>query len=333
VSEPLRVAVIGLGAMGANHARVLRELPDAELVAVADVDEARLDGLPTKGYGDHRALLASEQPDAVSIAVPTRLHLEVALDCIERGVAVLVEKPIAADAEEGERLRSAADAAGVPLMVGHIERFNPAVQELKRRLAAGELGRVLQLRTRRVGPFFQRQRDVGVVHDLATHDIDIMRDLMGCAVERVQAETQRGVLTEHEDALTGLLRFENGVVGQLEANWLSPVKVRELAVLGERGTFVVDYISQSLSFRASEPGDAARAPDVWPPSAGGDTHVELPVERHEPLRAELATFLRVARGLEPPRASAADGIAALRVAEALVEAARRGEPVAVGRPG
>ncbi|OGO52574.1 MAG: hypothetical protein A2148_08785 [Chloroflexi bacterium RBG_16_68_14] len=386
--ERLRVAVIGVGAMGANHVRVLGELPEAELVAIADTDEARLAAAPSgrsvRAYDDYRQLLAEERLDAVTVAVPTRRHLEVALACIERRVPVLVEKPLAADADECERLGAAAEAQGVPLMVGHVERFNPAVQELKRRLDDGELGRVLQLRARRVGPFYQRERDVGVVddvsapapqgvplmvghverfnpavqelkrrlddgelgrvlqlrarrvgpfyqrerdvgvvHDLATHDIDVFRCLLGCEVERVQAETLRGVRTEYEDALAGLLRFENGAVGVLEVNWLTPVKVRELTVLGERGMFVVDYLGQELRFHPSaggaSPDDARQEPEV----------VAFPDPGEAPLRAELASFLRVARGLEPPPVSAADALAAMRVVEALVESARRGAAVRV----
>ncbi|MEX0785739.1 MAG: Gfo/Idh/MocA family oxidoreductase [Dehalococcoidia bacterium] len=335
MAKPVRIAVIGLGSMGANHARVLAGLPDAGLVAVADPNAARLGEYAhgATAYADYRELLANERLDAVTIAVPTRLHLEVALACVERGLPLLVEKPIATDAEEGEELRAAAEAGGVPLMAGHIERFNPAVRELKRRLAAGEAGRVLELRARRVGPFYQRQRDVGVVHDLATHDIDVMRDLLGCEVERVQAETQEGVLTQYEDALTGLLRFEDGAIGVLDVNWLTPVKVRELVVLGERGMFVVDYIAQELRFRQSDAAEVLAHPEVWPPklpSAPVEEGLTLvPVVREEPLRAELAAFLAVVRGEASPPVSAADAIAALRVAEALVEAGRRGSQVRV----
>lgn len=335
MADLVRIAVLGLGSMGANHARVLAELPEADLVAVADPHAERLrdHAHGASAYADYRELLANIGLDAVSVAVPTRLHLDVALACIERGLPVLVEKPIAADADEGEQLHTAAESAGVPLMVGHIERFNPAVRELKRRIAAGEAGRVLELRARRVGPFYQRRRDVGVVQDLATHDIDVMRDLLSCEVERVQAETQEGVLTEHEDALTGLLRFEDGAIGVLDVNWLTPVKVRELVVLGERGMFVVDYIAQELRFRRSDASQATAGPDVWPPQSPAtpaDASLELvPVEREEPLRAELLAFLAVARGEASPAVSAADAIAALRVAEALVEAGRRGSQVRV----
>jgi predicted dehydrogenase len=311
--------------MGANHVRVFGELPEAELGAVADIDEARLrqasQGRSARAYGDYRELLATERLDAVSIAVPTRLHLDVALACVDRGVPVLVEKPLAASLDEEERLRSAAEAGHVPLMVGHVERFNPAVRELQRRLSAGELGRVLQLRARRVGPFYRRERDVGVVHDLATHDIDIFHHLLGCEVEHVRAETQRGLRTEYEDALVGLLRFEDGAVGVLEVNWLTPIKVRELTVLGERGMFVVDYLTQTLSFYSSHMGDAPDRGEVRPEPT------TFPGPGEAPLRAELSAFLRAASGLEPPPVDASEAIAAMRVAEARVEAADLGEAV------
>lgn len=327
-AQRLRVAVIGLGAMGSNHARVYGELPQAELVAVCDCDSARLeraariDSTTVAGYTGYVQMLDEVRPDAVSVAVPTLSHYEAALACIARGVPVLVEKPLAATVDEGTRLRDAADARGTPLAVGHIERCNPAIAELKRRLDQGELGRLLQMRATRVGPFYDRQRDVGVVHDLATHDIDVMRYLSGQEVTRARAETQRGVRTEHDDAVMGVLRFDGGVTGALDVNWLTPEKRRELTVVGERGMFVADYIAQELRF--FETAAAAE------PSAA----VVIEIERDEPLRAELSAFLQAARGNVPPLVGADDAIAAMRVADALVESAARGEAVAVagGRP-
>jgi predicted dehydrogenase len=321
----MRVAVIGAGTMGANHARVYSELPDAELVAIADIDEARLQSAPreasTRLYPDARELFAEEQPDGVSIAVPTRRHLDAALAATEREIALLVEKPLAGEIDDAQRIRRAAETSNVPLMVGYVERFNPAVQELKRRLETGVLGRVIEASVRRVGPFFPRERDVGVAHDLATHDIDVLRWLLEREVEQVQAETQRGVRTPHEDALAGVLRFEGGVVASLEVNWLSPVKLRELSLLGERGMFVVDYLRQELRWHGGRADE---------PSASGPEVVSFPGAGEAPLRAELSAFLRVARRDVPPPVTADDGIAAIRVADALVVAADRGAPVRVG---
>lgn len=328
---PLRAAVIGVGAMGGNHARVYGELELTDLAAVCDVDGARLRaatrGRLARGYADYRALLEGEALDLVSVAVPTRLHREVALAAIDQGVAVLVEKPIAAGRREGEEIARAAREAGVPLMVGHVERFNPAVLELKRRLEAGELGRVFQVHARRVGPFPPRVRDVGVVLDLAPHDIDVMRFLLGSEVERVHAEMQRQINTEQEDLLSGLLRFRNGVVGVLDVNWLTPTKIRQLAVLGERGMFTVDYLTQELRFYENDSASGA-----WPGLAAftgvsEGSMVRLKVEKQEPLRAELEAFARAVAEGAPPPVSAEDALTALEVAEALVEAARSGRVV------
>jgi predicted dehydrogenase len=331
VTKPFRVAVIGLGAMGANHARVYCELDGIELAAVADPDPSR--PAPAHHYHDYTAMLDAVRPDAVSVCVPTRKHFEVASTCIERGIATLVEKPLAATIDEGEHLRDIAAGSGVPLAVGHIERFNPAVIELKRRLEAGELGRLYQVHARRVGPFPQRVRDVGVVLDLAPHDIDVMRFLLGSEIIRVQAETEQRLATEHEDMLSGVLRFSNGVVGVLDVNWLTPTKIRELSVLGERGMFVVDYLARELTFYENPSAPEARDDPAWAAHhAKGVTEgprVQIPVEKREPLRSELEAFIAAARGEAPVAVDADDGLAAMRAADALVASAERGAPVDV----
>lgn len=248
-ASALSVAVIGLG-FGAIHARVLSEMDGVDLVAVCDKDEGRLAvvarGRTLRPYTDYREMLRSERPDAVVVAVPTRLHEEVAVAAIETGAAVLVEKPIAPSLAEGRRLVAAAEKRGVGLMAGHIERFNPAVVELKKRVDGGEAGRVLQLSARRLGPFAARTRDVSVIHDLALHDIDAMRFVLGAEIVRVYAETQTGVRTAFEDSVNAVVRLEGaglapGAVGVLDVNWLTPKKVRQLWLLGERGLFVADY--------------------------------------------------------------------------------------------
>ncbi len=321
----LRVGIIGVGTMGAHHVRVFGELDGAELVAIADVSMERLAEIErpdsVHAYGDYREMLAEERLEAVSIAVPTRQHLDVALACIEHAVPLLVEKPLAASVDECLRLKDAALGADVPLMVGHIERFNPGVVELKKRIEQGDAGRLVQLQARRVGPFFPRERDVGVVQDLATHDIDVLRHLVACDIDRVRAETRSGIMSPYEDALSAVLRFEDGTIGTLDVNWLSPVKDRELRVLGERGLFKLDYLTQRLTFYPI----SAKAATPAAPSDGQT----IDVDKREPLSAELGSFLRVARGEEAPRVGADDAIAAMRVVEALVESAQRGEALAL----
>jgi predicted dehydrogenase len=317
--------------MGTNHARVYGEIAGAELVAICDTATREIAGVPV--YRDVPRMLHEVQPDAVSVCVPTREHFDVGMACIKHGVCTLIEKPLAATIEEGLRLGEAADTEGVALSVGHIERFNPAVIELKRRLEAGELGRIYQVHARRVGPFPQRVRDVGVVLDLAPHDIDVMRFLLGSEVIRVQAETERRLATEHEDMLSGVLRFANGVVGVLDVNWLTPTKIRELSVLGERGMFVVDYLARELVF-FENPGATAQLDDpAWATHhAKGvveGTRIDIPIDKSEPLKNELEAFVSVCRGEGAVAVTADDGIAAMRAAAALVASAERGEVVQV----
>lgn len=329
-----RVAVIGAGSMGRNHVRVLGEVPGVELVGVAD---ANLDAAcrvaeahNTRAFGSHQELLERERPDAVTIAVPTHAHHAVALDALAAGCHVLVEKPITATLDEADELVASADSARRILAVGHIERYNPAVLELKRRLDEGQLGRVFQLNARRLGPFPQRIRDVGVVVDLATHDLDVMRYLSGSDVIRVYAETRREVHTTREDLVGGLLRFADGSVGMLQINWLTPSKIRELTVTGERGMFRADYLTQDLFFHEN----AAISADDWDQIAilrgvSEGPIVQYAIQKREPLRLELEAFVSAASGGAGAVVSAQDGREALRIALAMVESGEVGRVVSL----
>lgn len=329
-----RVAVIGVGSMGKNHARVYNELPEAELVAVSDANPAVAQTIGaqfgTAAFTDYRELLAQVKPEAVTIAVPTAMHEEVALAALEAGADVLVEKPIAATLEEGQRIIERARELNRKLMVGHIVRFNPALQALKQKLQAGELGRIFQIFCRRAGPFPARIRDVGVVVDLAPHDVDIMRFLTGMDPERVYAETEQRIHTDHEDLLFGMLRFPEGITGALEINWLTPTKVREVLVLGERGLFRVDDLVQDLYFFEN----AQAAADNYPAlrvlkGVSEGSMVRYSLQRYEPLKAELQAFLKAVRGEAPVAVTGEDGLKALRLALALVESGQKHQVVEV----
>jgi len=329
-----RVAVIGVGSMGKNHARVYNELPEAELVAVSDANPAVAQAIGaqfgTAAFTDYRELLAQVKPEAVTIAVPTAMHEEVALAALEAGADVLVEKPIAATLEEGQRIIECARELNRKLMVGHIVRFNPALQALKQKLQAGELGRIFQIFCRRAGPFPARIRDVGVVVDLAPHDVDIMRFLTGMDPERVYAETEQRIHTDHEDLLFGMLRFPEGITGALEINWLTPTKVREVLVLGERGLFRVDDLVQDLYFFEN----AQAAADNYPAlrvlkGVSEGSMVRYSLQRYEPLKAELQAFLKAVRGEAPVAVTGEDGLKALRLALALVESGQKHQVVEV----
>jgi predicted dehydrogenase len=321
-----RVVLVGLGMMGSHHARVLADLDAAELVGVADLDAGAVQrvvrGRTLHGYADYREAIAAEQPDAVVVAVPTRWHGEVASYALEHGAHVLVEKPIADSIVEGEALRDLAARLGRLLSVGHVERFNPALVELKRRLAAGEAGQVFHLHARRLGPFVQRIQDVGVTVDLGTHDLDVMRHLMGATPERLHSEVARRLHSAHEDLVVALLRFPGGVIGQLEASWLTPTKVRELTVTGERGMFLLNYLTQDLYFYAN--GDArtdwSSLAELTGVSEGSVTR--LPLNRQEPLRAELEAFVAAVATGGPAPVPADDALECLRLAQEIVAAAR-----------
>jgi UDP-N-acetylglucosamine 3-dehydrogenase len=238
---------------------------------------------------------------------------------------VLVEKPIAATVAEAQALIDVAREVDRLLAVGHIERYNPAVIELKRRLDAGQLGRVFQMHARRLGPFPARVRDVGVVVDLATHDLDIMRWLCGRDAVRVYAETRREIHTDNEDMLTGLVRFADGSQGVLEINWLTPTKVRELTVTGERGMFRADYLTQDLYFyeNADCSLEGWTAMDVLRGvSEGAMTRYAL--QRKEPLRAELEAFLAAITEEDDQIVKGVDGLRSLDLALALTRAADHG---------
>jgi predicted dehydrogenase len=323
----LKTAVIGVGSMGKNHARVYSEIPEANLVAISDANPATAEAIgKTFGvnfYSDYRKLLETEKPQAVSVAVPTAMHENVVSEVLQFGADVLVEKPIAATIEEGQRLIALAKKLDRKIMVGHIVRFNPAIQEMKRRLEAGELGRIYQIFCRRAGPFPVRIRDVGVVIDLAPHDVDILRYLTGNDPLRLYAETEQRIHTDHEDLLFGMLRFPEGITAAVEINWLTPTKLREVLVLGERGLFRVDDLTQDLYFYENAqatgmPWDSLK--NLRGVSEGG--MIRYAFQRFEPLKAELQGFLKSIMSNSPVPVSGEDGLAALRFALALVEAGK-----------
>jgi UDP-N-acetylglucosamine 3-dehydrogenase len=330
----IKAAVIGVGAMGRNHARVYQEMPGVELVAVADLapvpvqEAARLRG--AHPYADYRAMLSEVCPDVVTVAVPTQAHHQVVMDVLEAGCHVLVEKPISATVKEGRDIINRAAELDRVLAVGHIERYNPAVIELKGRLDNGELGRIFQVHARRLGPFPSRVRDVGVIVDLATHDLDIMRHLTGQKVQRLYAETEQEIHTAHEDLFSGLLRFRNGTVGILEINWLTPTKIREIAVTGQRGMFLANLLTQDLYlYENEEAGELNWSHLSLLRGVGEGQMVRLRLHRREPLRAELEAFVTAVQGEPSEIVRGEDGLAALELAQLLVQAGRENRAIKV----
>lgn len=331
-----RTAVIGAGRMGRNHARVYNEMPGVTLAAIVDAsphvreEMSNLYNVPV--FDNLDEMLDKVNPDAVSVVVPTKVHYEVVTRLLNAGCNVLVEKPIASDLDDAVRMIRLAERMNRVLMVGHIERFNPAVIELKRRLDAGELGRVFQVHARRIGPFPTRIQDVGVVMDLATHDLDIMRYLTSSEVYRVFAESTQEVHASFEDLFVGTLRFMNDTIGMLEINWLTPTKIRELYVTGERGMMLVNYITQDLCFY--ENSETNRSD--WSTLSLIRGVTEGSVTRHavtkrEPLRVELEAFVDRVNGVDCQITTGVDAVAALALSLALSESAWTGRVVNMER--
>lgn len=323
--------------MGAFHARKFSELDCARLVAVADLDpELRrraLGGVQAIECGDWRQLieLGEDELDAVSIACPSELHAEVALEALAAGLHVLVEKPIATTLPDALRMRGAAIEAGRKLMVGHVERFNPAVAKLRELVADGRLGRVYRAHATRVGPLPVRIQNSGVAIDLATHDLDVMQYVLDLAIGEIYADGGRFLHRSQEDLLTCLVRFNGSAgpatLGLLDVNWLTPEKTREIVLIGENGLLRASYITQDVWFVESP-----TAPLHWDGLSvlrgdGEGAAVRFSLAKAEPLTAELEAFCRCVLDDTPEPVSAHDGVRALAAALAVRESAAVRRPV------
>jgi UDP-N-acetylglucosamine 3-dehydrogenase len=322
----MRVGVIGVGSMGQNHARVYSEI--ADLVAIADVD-VKAGGLvsnrfSTSQYTDPEDLL-KEDLDAVSVCVPTEHHAKVALAAIRARVPILVEKPLAPSVGEAREIVEAARRAGVTLAVGHIERHNPAIAAVKRHLQEGQYGELVTITARRVSSFPGRVRDIGVVMDLGIHEIDVLRYLVASPVESVFGLGGRKVHASFEDHANVLLRFQNGVHGFVEVNWLTPMKVRMLALTCLKNFVEVDYTDQSVTVSSSTLGPLDSFNLYQIPLEHHTQRVH--VRKEEPLKRELLDFLDAIRNKRPPLVTGEDAVETLRVAIAATESYRSGKLV------
>jgi UDP-N-acetylglucosamine 3-dehydrogenase len=331
-SAPLRGVVVGLGVMGSHHARLLSALPEAELVAAVDLDAGRRAAAARTfpHAAMHTSLeeaIAAHELDFAAIAVPVDHLPTVGGAALAAGLHVLLEKPTAPTVEQALALADEADRRGLVLGVGHIERFNPAVQLLRRKLDEGIIGGVLQMQARRLSPFPNRESMLGVALDLATHDIDVMRYLTGSEVARVYAETEQRVHERAEDLLCATLRFEDGTTGLLEVNWITPAKVRQLSVTGERGMLTLDYLSQEVCF-FEHPTRATEWDALASMRGGGEGDmIRFALNRQEPLRCEWEGFLAAVRDGVPAPVTARDGAAALATAHAIRHAGAHHEVV------
>jgi predicted dehydrogenase len=333
-APPLRAAVVGLGMMGRHHARILQTSGLTEFVGAVDPggDRHGAVGDPALVLPTVHALLAdpARRPEIAVVAVPTEDHLAAVLELVAAGVHVLVEKPLAETPEVARRLIDAVRAAGVRGAVGHVERCNPALLELRRRVLGGQLGQVFHIATERIGPFPARIRDVGVVKDLATHDLDLVGWLGGSGVTTLAAQTQHRMNRPHEDLVNVVGRLESGATFTTMVDWLSPTKVRQTRVLGERGMLVADTLTADLTFYANgevaSEWEAARS--LRGVSEGDSTRYAL--SRREPLLVELEGFCAYVGGDEDAAVvTLEEGLAAVDLADAVLRAAAAQETVRV----
>ncbi len=297
----LRIGVVGVGVMGSNHVRVLAEMPGVHLVGIADPDRgqanmvARAVGCPAVDDIEDLFELGVE---AVSIAAPTHLHHDLALDAIARGIHVLVEKPIGSSAEEGRAIVAAARRAAVTLMVGHVERFNPAVPAIKDAIRGED---ILSISITRVGPFPPRMSNVGVVIDLAVHDIDLIRWFTDSEIEEVQPMVA-SARAQNEDIALLQFRTKSGVLAQITTNWLTPFKARTVHVATRKKYVIADLLTRQVTECFGFQPD------------GSYSMRHLPVGHAEPLRAEFQAFVNAIRDGNPPAVTGEEGVASLEVA-------------------
>jgi UDP-N-acetylglucosamine 3-dehydrogenase len=337
LSEQLRIGVVGCGRMGSFHVRNYTQIDCAQLVAVADPsEEARRRAVAGTGaveFSDWRELIqfGADELDAVSIACSSEHHAEVALEALAADLHVLVEKPIATTLPDALRMRGAAIEADRKLMVGHVERFNPAVAKLRELVADGRLGNVYRAHTTRVGPLPTRIQDTGVAIDLATHDLDVMQHVLDRQIGEIYADGGRFLHGSQEDLLTCMVRFGpedvGDTLGLLDVNWLTPEKKREIALIGENGLLRASYITQDVWFVESP-----SAPLHWDGLSmlrgdGEGAAVRFSLAKAEPLRSELEAFCRCVLDDTPEPVSAHDGVKALAAALAMRESAAVRRPV------
>lgn len=302
----VRIAVVGVGALGCHHARILSTLPGAALVAVADTDRARAEEIAA-AHGTRPLFDAADLHglvDAVTLAVPTAIHREVALPFLEAGIPVLVEKPMARSVEEADEMLASAARSGAMLAVGHTERFNPAVDAARALLVNPRF-----IEVHRLGAFPERSLDIDVVFDLMIHDLDVVLSLVPSEIESIEA-VGVPVLTQRIDIANARLRFANGCIANLTASRISRDKVRKIRFFQPAAYVSIDYAAQKLEMWKLVVG-AGPMPTIH----GG----EVPVQSGEPLQRELADFVQAVASGRAPLVTGEQGRRALGLAQQITD--------------
>ncbi|MBW6462076.1 MAG: Gfo/Idh/MocA family oxidoreductase [DPANN group archaeon] len=312
----INVAVIGTGAMGRHHVRIYSELENVNLVAISDLDEINGKKLAEKHsckfYADFKAMLDTEEIDAVSVVVPTKFHTSVALYCANKGKHILLEKPIADKVKDAEEIISACKKNNVLLLVGHIERFNPAITELKRQIDSGTLGKITSIISKRVGLFPSRIKDADVVVDLAVHDIDIFNYLLKSTPEKVNSNLGNALIDDRPDYANILLKYD-GTSAFIEVNWTTPVKIRTLSITGTKGYAELNYITQELVIYETNLEKEFDSFGDFIIKFGEAEHKNIEITKSEPLKNELMHFIDCIGTGAIPKVTGEDALEALKV--------------------
>ncbi len=307
--KKIGVAVIGVGFWGRNHARVFSELPNTELKAVCDINSELTENIAEKfgvdAYKDSGKMLKRGDIDAVSICTWTTTHAAEAKKAIKAGKHLLVEKPIANTVRQARKIVDATEKNDLKLMVGFIERFNPGVQYAKREIEAGKIGTLVSATARRVSQWPERIGDIGVVKDTAIHDIDIMRYIFDKDPIAVYAQIGNLRHKKFEDYAQIMLTFEDGKTAFIEANWLTPYKIRNLLVTGSEAIISLSYITQEITMEIA--GQSLTHRQEW----------------KEPLKLELQHFANCVINDKEPLVTGIDGLKALQIAEAAIKSAAK----------
>ena len=318
----LKAALIGFGAMGKNHARILNSLDNVDLIAVLDPGiSPSISNLP---FVSSLEDLIDLKPDYCVIATPTITHEELAIRLAENGINIFIEKPIAISSDTATRIIAAVDKNGLVGAVGHIERFNASLVEAKRRIKLGQLGDVYQISTRRLGPFPARITDVGVTIDLATHDIDLTKWITDSTYESICTHSAIRSGRNNEDLISVVGKLRNGIITSHNVNWLSPLKERKTIITGEKGTFVADTLRSDLTFY--ENGSIVNTQREIAHFKGvtqGETTI-FAFERPEALLVEHLEFVKALSGLESNIVTLGEALETIRVAEAITFSAKEG---------
>jgi len=319
----LRAGLVGMGAMGVHHARVLREIDGVELAAVFDPVAVSNIFVDSSLFVPSLDELLELRVDYCVVASPTEFHRDICLRLAIAGIPFLVEKPLAASLSEGREISDAVRRTQLIAGVGHIERFNPAIMEMRSRLEQGQLGAVHQIVTRRQGPFSPRIRDVGVVSDLGTHDFDLTSWVSQSRYDSVFARMVHKAGREHEDLVMVTGRLSNGIITSHLVNWLSPHKERVTVVTGEMGALVADTLSANLTFIENSAGSSGWEAVGHFAGVSEGNSIRYAVEKREPLKIEHEDFRDALIGGRSPGVSIDEALEVLSVVEAVLDSADR----------